>query len=165
LTLQHPTLETISIAEMLYGVDRIESNRKKLCRKINPDDNGSHLNPNELIRLMEILNEGLPAEQRDQKGGNKILHWINKKFGFVAYKQPEMSHEGIVETMEKALRTVAKLQEAITTALMDAVKSGLSDERLLASAVTSFVTREGYDTRASLQSLRSLLAEIDKAKI
>jgi hypothetical protein len=162
LTHGHPVLSTLEIAERLFGVDKLESKCKKLCRKVNPDDDCCHLNPNELIRLMAILNEGLPPERRDEAGGDSVVHWINKKFGFVAVRRPEPTPEATVETLRKALATVSRLQEVIVKAILELANGDLRDDSVISSAATTFVAKADYDAKASLHELGSLIAEMER---
>jgi hypothetical protein len=151
LALGHPFLDTATIAGKLWGEDKLESKRKKLCRKCNPDDAGAHFSPDELPRLLEILNEGLSPSERAEKGGDRVVHHLCRRLGLVAHRVAEPSSAGGGASQKKAAVTIKSLSKVIND-LADAA----SGSEPLSSAITSAIFSQGYEALADLQELRTI---------
>jgi hypothetical protein len=133
----------------MWGEDKLESKRKKLCRKCNPDDHGSHFSPNELPRLLEILNEGLPPEDRAEKGGDLVVHHLCERLGLVAHKNPETSSDEKV--MSKSIKKLIKL--------IGDLADTANDNHPLTSAATFALLKDGYEAIVTIHNLRDALKE------
>jgi hypothetical protein len=129
----------------MWGEDKLESKRKKLCRKCNPDDHGSHFSPNELPRLLEILNEGLSPEERAEKGGDLVVHHLCQRLGLVAHKDPESHAESA--PVSNSIKTMVKLISGLAEA----------SEIPRTSAVTWALLKDCYETLATVHNLQSQL--------
>jgi hypothetical protein len=85
IVLRHPTKELSAIVSMLWGERNLESRVKLMYRYLNPNDR-VHLNPADLPRLVEILNEGLTDGEKATRGGDALIHYLCGRAGLTAYR-------------------------------------------------------------------------------
>ena len=147
LILRHPKLETSVIAGKLWGEDKLESKRKKLCRKCNPDDHGAHFSPNELPRLLEILNEGLSPEERAEKGGDAVIHYLSRRLGLITHALGDASRQS-----QGAGKIIADYFKS-TGKLINNLASAVESESPLSSAVTFKILDDGYKVQAKISEM------------
>ena len=149
LVLSHPKLDTLTIAGRMWGEDKLESKRKKLCRKCNPDDHGAHFSSNEEAQLLEILNEGLSPEERAEKGGDAYVHHLCQRLGLVAHRNPETrtDEKAVSKSIKKLLKLIGNLADLA------------GDNLPLTSAVTFALLKDSYEAIESIYNMQDALKE------
>lgn len=153
LVLSHPALDAYAIAGRLWGEDRLDSQRKKLYRKCNPDDSGTHFNLYELPRLLEILNEGLSAAEKAEKGGDCVIHYLCLRLGLVAHRG-DTERPPKPASPKKSVAASIKVLGKVFTTLADA----MTEAEPLSSATASGILSDGYEAQASLHELHSAIS-------
>jgi hypothetical protein len=111
--------------------------------------------------LLEILNEGLPAEDRPQHGGDHVIHHLAREFGYMAVKRTGGGDPGpgagedAMSAMAGAMRTLAKFFMLLADTMIETSNgSGLS------SARTHTLSNEGYEAQTMLQTLLNVITKV-----
>jgi hypothetical protein len=147
IVFKHPTKNITTIVSKLWGENKLHSKVKLMYRFINPNDR-AHLNPVDLPRLIEILNEGLSPEDKATKGGDALIHYLCKRADLVAVstivRKKKFENHDVAET----LQTILNFAATLSSILLDKNRENSSQ----------FI-QEVYRVHASLFSLEKLFVK------
>jgi hypothetical protein len=147
---RYRSVEQIAVA--LWGSANSANKAKNLYRKLNPNDPGASLRPEELVGLMIILDGACESDdERDRLGGAAIVHHLAAKAGMVAARRAGPG-EGGGRTATGSLRALGECTVKILEYL-DEPGSPAALEGVLA---------ESYKVHSALLRLESILRPAPK---
>jgi hypothetical protein len=151
LVIDNPYRSVEQITVALWGSPYSPNRAKNLYRKLNPNDRGASLRPEELESLMMILDRACDEESRDRHGGAAIVHHLAAKAGMVAARRAGPG-EGGGRTATGSLRALGEYTVKILEYL---------DEPGSPAAIEG-VLGDAYKVHSALLRLESLLRPAPK---